>query len=335
MAWDIPYGSQKIPAQIAFGLPDNMNYMMDESEYLAVQNGANPSIVPLPITPHHIRNGRDLGNYVHIDELFQAYLNACLLLITPKNRGGFAAPISKGNPYASSKTQVGFGTLGEPNYKALVAEVATRALKAVWFEKWFVHRRMRPEVCGARLHWHFTQKRQYDFHPEELVKLREGVLSRQEMQQAGYFLPMAFPEGCPTHPAYGAGHATVAGACVTVLKALFEEETTFGQLGIKPVQPKRDGTGVEEYRGNDAETLTIGGELNKLATNVAIARNFAGVHWRSDYTESVKLGEQAAFYFLQDYIQTYNEDVTFEWTRFDGTKVTIRKDLVSGQAAGR
>jgi len=32
-----------------------------------------------------------------------------------------------------------------------------------------------------------------------------------------HLLPMAFPEGSPIHPAYGAGHATVAGACVTIL----------------------------------------------------------------------------------------------------------------------
>ncbi len=41
-----------------------------------------------------------------------------------------------------------------------------------------------------------------------------------------YLLPMAYPEGCPTHPAYPAGHATIAGACTTVLKAFFNEAYT-------------------------------------------------------------------------------------------------------------
>ncbi len=328
LVWDIPYGSQKTLAQVAFGLPAGENYMTGEDSYLSVQNGVKPSIVPAPITPVRIHRGRDLTNYVHIDELFQAYLNACLLLISPKNRGGFAAPIGPGNPYATSKTQVGFGTLGEPNYKTLVAEVATRALKAVWFEKWFVHRRLRPEAFAARLHWHFVHKHDYEFDKAELNKLRNGVLERREMQQSAYFLPMAFPEGCPTHPSYGAGHATVAGACVTVLKALFAEDTTFGQLEIRPMQPNRDGSGIEEYKGSDAANLTIGGELNKLAANVALARDFAGVHWRSDYTESVKLGELVAFYFLHDYIQTYNENVSFTITRFDGKKVKIRKGSI-------
>jgi hypothetical protein len=326
LVWDVPYGAQKTPAQIAFGLPAGTNYMTDEPSYLAVQNGAKPTVVPGPINPVHMHRGRDLANYVHIDELFQAYLNACLLLITPKkNRGGFAAPVTDGNPYKNSKTQVGFGTLGEPNYKTLVAEVATRALKAVWFEKWFVHRRLRPEAFAARLHWHLVHQIDYEFEAAALSNLRNGVLNRPEIQQSAYFLPMAFPEGCPTHPSYGAGHGTVAGACVTVLKALFAEDTTFGQLGIQPMQPQRDGSGIQEYTGSDAANLTIAGELNKLAANVAIARDFAGVHWRSDYTESVKLGEKVALYFLHDYIQTYNEDVSFTITRFDGKKVKIRK----------
>src|ERR1700751_3918899 len=130
LVWDVPYGAQKTPALITFGLPAGTSYLTDEASYLAAQNGAKPSIVPSPITPVHIHRGADLANYVHIDELFQAYLNACLLLITPKVRGGFAAPIAPGNPYSTSKTQVGFGPLGEPNYKTLVAEVATRGSKA-------------------------------------------------------------------------------------------------------------------------------------------------------------------------------------------------------------
>lgn len=33
---------------------------------------------------------------------------------------------------------------------------------------------------------------------------------------------MAFQEGSPMHPSYGAGHATVAGACVTILRPFFD-----------------------------------------------------------------------------------------------------------------
>src|SRR4051812_7614099 len=50
-----------------------------------------------------------------------------------------------------------------------------------------------------------------------------------------YLLPQAYPEGCPLHPSYPAGHATIAGACVTILKAFFNENFVIPH----PVRPKR------------------------------------------------------------------------------------------------
>ena len=170
--------------------------------------------------------GRDLANFVHIDELFQAYFLASLILGTSPTRGGLGAPHDAGNPYDGyhyntvtgkpqrrNSTQQGFGTLGEPNVKGLVTEVGTRALKAVWYQKWFVHRRLRPEEFAGRIHFQKKGASNYPFHAGEFAKL-EGVLKRVKDTNPGksWLLPMAFPEGCPIHPAYGAGHATVAGS---------------------------------------------------------------------------------------------------------------------------
>jgi hypothetical protein len=138
-----------------------------------------------------------------------------------------------------------------------------------------------------------------------------------------YLLPMAFPEGCPSHPAYGAGHATVAGACVTILKAWFNETTPIASLTAL-VEPTPDGLSLVPYNGGDAGQITVGGELNKIASNVANGRNIAGVHWRSDATESLKLGEQIAIGILQDQKSCYNEDFAgFSLTKFDGSTVTV------------
>lgn len=281
MILPIPYGAQQTSQRLAFGLPPQ-NFMTTEADYLAVQNGVAPSGPPLAALtqPHILANGRDLANYVHIDELFQAYPNACLLLITPKLRGGFAAPLDDGNPYTTSQTQTGFGTLGEPNFKTIVAEVSTRALKAVWFQKWFVHRRLRPEAFGARLHFYRARGRTYDFNATELAKLNSpsGPLERVHATNGTWLLPMAFPEGCPVHPAYGAGHATVAGACVTILKALFKEEATIvGDLGLTPMMPNADGSALLPYTGADASLMTVGGELNKLASKYGCGAEF---RWR-------------------------------------------------------
>jgi hypothetical protein len=69
--------------------------------------------------------------------------------------------------------------------------------------------------------------------------------------------------------------------------------------------------------------LTVGGELNKLAANIALGRNAAGVHWRSDYTQSLRLGEEIAIRLLQEQKQTYSEDHYLSFTTFDGRAITI------------
>ncbi|MBV9774000.1 MAG: hypothetical protein JO040_08625, partial [Gemmatimonadetes bacterium] len=70
---------------------------------------------------------------------------------------------------------------------------------------------------------------------------------------------------------------------------------------------------------------TVGGELNKLAGNIALFRNAAGVHWRSDYTYSLLLGEAVAIALLQELSLTFNEDdAFFQLTKLDGSIVQIR-----------
>lgn len=171
---------------------------------------------------------------------------------------------------------------------------------------------------------------------EILDALTTGTLSPHF--PAGYLLPQAFEEGAPIHPAYGAGHATVAGACVTILKAWFDESDVFDPDVFPIAQPilreKRRPkvvdpadltcTTLANYVAPLGEqSLSIGGELNKLAANIALGRNAAGVHWRSDYTESIKLGEAIAIGILQEQRLTYNEDFYLSLTKFDGTAITI------------
>jgi hypothetical protein len=44
-----------------------------------------------------------------------------------------------------------------------------------------------------------------------------GILSVVFSTYGSYLLPQAYPESAYLRPAYGAGNATVAGACVTIL----------------------------------------------------------------------------------------------------------------------
>jgi hypothetical protein len=332
-----PYVSQFLLRSFRFGTlvvdqvyratNENMDFMTTEDAWLAVQRlGSKDGKAPLapsgyeqPIN-RHLATLRDLAHYVHFDALHEAYFNAALILADIK------APLNPANPYVleigtppkarNLFTQEGFGTFGGPSALVILSEVATRALKTVWHQKWFVHRRLRPEAMGGRIH----AANQHGF--TDLV--HASLLQAQGNRAAGaafpavaaaakdgtFLLPMAFEEGSPMHPAYGAGHATVAGACVTILKAMFEPEAPLRALFNARVAPgdstidtigdlvDTDASGnLQTYAGAD---LTVEGELNKLAANIAIARNAAGVHYRSDYTKSLALGEAVAVGLLQE-----------------------------------
>jgi hypothetical protein len=303
---DIPMGAVLIPQQMRPCLA-NVDYMTDYQEWLAMQNGFVPGPDVLDPTARYICNLRDLARWVHVDALYQAYHQACLILL------GLGAPLDSGNPYVSSATQDGFGTFGGPHILSLVTEVATRALKAVWYQKWRVHRRLRPEAFGGLIHNVRSGAASYPVSP---AILNATVLDRTRDAHGTYLLPQAFPEGSPLHPSYGAGHATVAGACVTILKAWFDESFVLPN----PVVTDRSGSTLLPYTGPD---LTVGNELNKLAANVGIGRNGAGVHFRSDYTQSILLGEAIALTILEEQRETYNESHKFTITKFDGTPVEV------------
>ncbi len=303
---DIPMGALLIP-QTMNTVPAGVDYLTSFSDWLAVQNGLPPPAYALDPMPRYIRNQRDLGEWVHVDALYQAYHQACLILL------GLGAPVADGNPYKTSANQIGFGTFGGPHILSLVTEVATRALKAVWYQKWFVHRRLRAEAFGGLVHNTITGAATYPVNSELLNASAVGSVYDQ---YGSYLLPIAAPEGCPTHPSYGAGHATVAGACVTILKAWFDNAFVL----LDPVVPNADGTALEAFSG---AALTVGNELNKLAANVGIGRNALGFHYRSDYWDSLLLGEQLAIGILEEFKDCHNEGGSFAFTKFDGTAVAI------------
>ncbi|MCB1950086.1 hypothetical protein, partial [Nitrosomonas sp.] len=65
--------------------------------------------------------------------------------------------------------------------------------------------------------------------------------------------------------------------------------------------------------------LTLEGELNKLAANISIARNMAGVHYFSDYYDSLRMGEKIAIGILEEQALCYKTDpFVLSVTTFDG-----------------
>ncbi|MGJ3245217.1 MAG: vanadium-dependent haloperoxidase [Elainellaceae cyanobacterium] len=331
----IQYGSIRIDQRVRVAEPCK-DYMTTWEAWLDVQDGADlRGVETYSESPAYrfMTTPRDLATYVHYDALYEAYLNACLILL------GLGIPFDPGIPFQGKDfrdKQQGFAQFGGPHILSLVTEVATRALKAVRYQKFNVHRRARPEAVGGLLHRYCTAQDKTGVEVIETLangfgdKLLDAIADHNKKQnQCGdrssdpsasspsFLLPMAFPEGSPMHPAYGAGHGTVAGACVTILKAFFDHGA---QLPFC-YQPSVDGTELEEVKMS--HRLTVEGELNKLASNIAIGRNWAGVHYFTDYIESIRLGEQIALGILEEQKLTYGENFSMTVPLFDGGTVRI------------
>lgn len=318
-------GSQPIVQQQLTYLP-NVDYGTDFASWLDIQNGVDTGLRnQMDPQYRYRRNGRDLTAVTHMDVLFQEYFVALLVLagINANPPGSFTfggAPVNPGNPYIGSQTQNGFGTFAGPDFAATIGDVANKALNAVWYQKWFVHLRPRPEAIGGIVH--LLKTGQSD---RTSATLSNVILNSQGLQQSfskygSYLLSLAYPEGSPVHPSYPTGHGTVAGACITVLKFYYD-----GSFVIpNPVVSSDDGLSLLPYNGVDAGQLTVNGELNKLGHNVSFGHGIhAGIHWRSDTDTSLELGEAVALSFLRNKARTYNEPFTVSITKFDGTTATI------------
>jgi hypothetical protein len=341
----IMYGALRINQRVR-AATSGRDYMTTWESWLDVQEGAGVGGVETyecesddrPLY-RFISRPRDLATYVHYDALYEAYLNACLILLA------MGAPFDRGVPFQEpdlADKQQGFAHFGGPHILTLVCEVATRALKAVRYQKFNIHRRFRPEGVGGRLEGLRRNPNLPSLRP--VVGLRDAVgedfLGRifehnEDQNQADdrktdgqgqptgtHLLPMAFPEGSPMHPSYGAGHATVAAACVTVLKAYFDHGHRLCGPGANPCyRPNADGSALDVVP--DAPVLTVEGELNKLAGNISIGRNWAGVHYYTDYIESMRMGERIAIGLLEEQKLTYGENFSMTVPLFDGGALRI------------
>jgi len=313
----IPYGAQLIWQ--SYRVPfRGVDFMTSWEEYLAVIRGEwPPGIKRLYAEQLYLRSGRDLACYTQMDLATQAFINAAAILAN--NQHGRRDNLAASNPYKTSPSMEGFVTFGSAYAINHMGTISDCALRATWHEKWMRHRALRPEEYGALV----ERARRGEPMPIARSLLDSEAVRRTVARQGNALLSQVFPEGCPTHPAYPAGHAAIAGACVTVLKALFDE----AQPIRFPIQPGRDGRDWEEL-DRDQPTPTVGSELDKLAMNIAFGRNFAGVHYWADSWWGLVLGERVAIAWLREQARTSIEHTmgrfaAFTFTAFDGRPVRI------------
>jgi membrane-associated phospholipid phosphatase len=308
------YGPQEVRQR--YLVPRGPDYMTDVDTWLLRQRGGAPERMRPLRDRLLIHTSRMLAEYVHLDLTFQAYMNAALILLEYGD-----GALDRGNPYRVSFNQYGFASLGPPFIVDMVCKAANLGLTGAWFHKWRVNRFLRPEAYGGRVHFHMTGEREYELHSDVL---NSQALAEVFSRNGTYLLPQAYPEGSPTHPSFPAGHAAMAGACVTVLKACFDEELVLAD----PVEADETGMRLRPWFG---PSLKAGNELNKLASNIALGRDAAGVHYRQDGIQGLRCGEQQAIALLQDQSRTLNEAdfEGFTLTRFDGVRINIRDGAIT------
>ena len=323
-----PYVSQFLMTPTFFGsLPFDqryityragVDYMTDQASWYQVQQGIVTGYTNQKETvPQFLHNGRGLAAWTHVDELYQAYFTAYLTMAT------LGVPPNPGSPYIASVTQKPFGTFGGPDIAAVLGQVAKYALSAVWYQKWVVHLRHRPEAGAGLVHL-IKHGATFDAAPHANI-FNSHALAASHERHGTYLLSQPFPEGSPTHPAYPTGHGTVGGACITILKFFYDG----GFHLTNPQLATSDGSALMPWSGQpgtgEAGPLTVNGELAKLAHNITFGHGLhGGIHWRSDSDASIQLGEAVALSFLEDLACTYEEPVHVTLTKLDGSTATIK-----------
>lgn len=317
----------------------------------------------------YLYDGRALTYYAHTDGPISAYQPVINILakngfpLSPTNPY-LEQALTPTDSYINGQAtkEYSLTTFGGADGHNMLGSVFACAFKAAWAQKWRVHRRLRPEEMAGLLDYSLsTSTNPYNldqtlFTPviggynwQQLVlehnqaQAQNGPLTFAPYNYINADLPTAqdastflltspYPELSPTHPAYPSGHATVAGACITVLKALFddtvymdEQMAAAGESTVM-VNPSNPAQII-----NTTVHTTVSQELNKLAWNVAMGRNFAGIHWRSDAEAGIRLGEQVAIAWLQDHARMYNETTFtgFVLTTYDGVRIQITQSSVT------
>lgn len=289
---------------------------------LAEEEGSASSSPPVvrKAASSHVGTGRGLGTIVHSEPLYSHYLDAALACWERLTSVFSAPPLDRARDSADSSSAVltslngGFDDL-----LSSVAEVARNALAESYRAKYLVGMKIRPAQLASRIDLHFSPDLgASDLGPDvstlvdhffdasggakEVRKEWMQAYSQRSSSSTGeanVLLATQYPTS--RHPSWTHGHATVAGACVTVLKALLRLH--HDEDGAQVGWPESEGTwradGPSLSPAVPTERLSFVSELDKLAYNVALGRNYAGQHFRTEAEVSLEFGQEVALSFLR------------------------------------
>lgn len=295
---------------------EGQEFLITPEAVLQCQNG-NPAADGIALErathPRYISTLRDGATYVHGDEPSQAYYNAAMILYDLK------VPTNPKSAFRNGvfKNEGPFLDLGKVDLYDLLHHVTRIALQCCWYHKWTLLR-CRPEALSFHLDRCLRQGEKRS-HFEGLEKWASlSVFQRTYDQQSNYLLSQAYPEGSPAHPSFPSGHAVIAGACTTILKAFFD-----GEAEIDEMIPSAHGQELIKT----GKKVKVADELDKLATNMGYFRNAAGIHYRSDAEDGIRLGEQIAVSYLKVCLQRYPFPTGCRLRLRDHQKVVLENEV--------
>ena len=240
--------------------------------------GTLASVAATTLVTENVQTLRSLASAVDSEPVYSHYLHAAYVMLA-------TLPVRLRDEVGGVRTSLHGGY---DDVLVLVAEAARAALADSYRGKYLVTQRLRP-AAYLRL----VDAAEATDAPAALRTLvqatnasaaartlREAVRAHvaATVGESNFLLPMMYRTS--RHPSKPHGHATVAGACVTVLKGV-----------LRTVDD--DGTLVQW------ESTTYVAELDKLAFNVALGRNVAGQHVRSEAESSLVFGETIALQLLR------------------------------------
>ena len=302
---DVPLGAHTLVQKY---MERTGTYGITDANYKSISEGGTP-VTQTMSSEKYICNGRTLGSVCHNDLVYQQYLYAMAILndYSAPLHGAFSNPTNSGAFVTNG---------GAAQISTAVGAVAANALSTTWVQKWRHHLRLRPEAMAAQV-----EKNYAGLH-SDLTSSSTVTAIRAVNGDSKAYLPMIYAEGSPMHPSYPAGHAVIAGACTTLLK-MFYADADWSTISDN-VWHSINGTDRVDASLVGTGTLTIHGELNKLAANISRGRDFAGVHYRTDSDLGMLLGEKVAVAWFKDNIARQIESVgTITFVGFDGTTKTV------------
>ena len=194
------------------------------NDMINIQNGILTGLPPIPsrnnLLNKYVFNGRCLAENVHNDAGYQFFYSAALIL------QGLGASINPGFPVYPNQTYFASNS-GGPSILCALAGVFEITMRHVWFWKWQVYRKLRPEefsiyidnVMNGRV-----SNDEYNIAPFIFNNNILGDVASANAQWGAtnsYTLSSCYREASPGHPSYTSGHASYTGACAHYFEIIF------------------------------------------------------------------------------------------------------------------